>query len=115
MMNYTTMNIGNKEYKLNLDIRAMCEAEKRLGNNPINVLLGMKTEGNLPSTDFIVIMLHAALQKYNHGIKFEDTYDLLQKYLDEGYQYVDLLNLVAEVFTVSGIIKEDENKEENPN
>lgn len=115
MMNYTTLNIGDKEYKLSLDIRAMCEAEKRLGDNPLNELLSMKTEGGLPRTEFIVIMLHAALQKYNHGIKFEDTYDLLQKYLDEGYQYTDLLNLVAEVFKVSGIIKEDENKEENPN
>lgn len=113
MMNYTTLNIGEETYKLRLNIRAMCEIEKKLGDNPINVLIAMEANTRLPNTQALVIILHEALQTYNHGIKMEDTYNLLDKYLDEGHQYSELLTLVMDVFKTSGIV--NDGKEENPN
>ena len=46
-MLYTTITINNNEYKLRLNAKASVELEKRLGKNPLNVLMEL-SEHNLP-------------------------------------------------------------------
>lgn len=106
-MLYTTITVGEQEYKLRLGARQTVELEKALGANPLNVLMEM-SNGGLPRLEPMVLILHSALQKYNHGISIDKTYDLLDDYYDNGGSLVSLIPIVTEIFKVSGFFTEEE-------
>lgn len=102
---YKIMTIGNKDYKLKLSIRGCIDLEKKLGTNPLNVFIRIQANNNeLPSMNELMLILHAMLQPYEHGISIDDTYDLYEQWMDEGHGLIDLMNLFTEVLEVSGFI-----------
>lgn len=105
-MNYTILTIGDKDYKLKMTARTMCELEKKLGKNPIDILIET-SQNKLPKTNDLVLILHYALLPYNHNIKIDDVYDIFDDYIAEGHIYMDFIGVVIEVFKVSGIIKDE--------
>lgn len=114
-MNYTTLTIGEKEYKLRINTRAMCDLEKRIGRNLLDVILDM-ANNKMPETCELVAILHASLQAYHHGIKFDDVYDIFDEYIADGHTYIEFIEVVSEIFEVSGIIQKEATEEgENPN
>lgn len=115
-MLYTTLKVGNKEYKLRLDAQRSVEVEKQLGKHPLDVLLAMAPKGaqdgstnditgmSMPFVGDICIILHGALQKYQHEIDLPKTYDLYDDYIDAGGSYMDFFGILQEILQVSGFL-----------
>ena len=100
-MNYIDFNAGNKAYKLRLNIRNTVALEKQLGCNPLSIF---GTGETLPTITQMVQILHASLQQYNHGISFIDAEDIFEEWLADGNAITEILNIILELFKVSGII-----------
>lgn len=113
MKNYVDFTVNNHEYKLALSTRALCDMETKLGRNPIDILLDC-AQNKMPCVKDMVIILHAALVKYNHGITFEECYDLFDSWIDENHTYIDFIAVMVEIFQVSGIIEKGNEEASNP-
>ena len=109
-MMYYDFEAGNKTYKLRLNTRNVVALEKELGCNPLAIF------GNgdiIPTVSAMVAVLHASLQQYQHGITRDATYDIFDEYL-ENNSATDFINVILEVYKVSGIIRvPDDNEDEN--
>lgn len=118
-MLYTEWKIeGREPLKLRLRARDCVEAEKRIGTNPINVIIEEAQKEHLPSVTHIMIILQCSMRAFEHGKTIEEVYDLYDAYMDSGGSIDDLLSLLLEVFKVSGFIsdeEEDEAEEEEKN
>ena len=71
-MNYMNFEAGGNTYKLVLTTRAMVELEKKIGCNPLDILVKVQSEESLPKVYDMVAIIWASLLKFNHGIKFDD-------------------------------------------
>lgn len=100
-MNYVDFTAGNKDYKLRLNTRGVVALEKQLGCNPLAIFGNGET---IPTITIMVIILHASLQQYNHGITLNDAYDIFDAWLDEGHSTVDFVNVILELYKASGIV-----------
>lgn len=112
-MLYTTIIINNKEYKARINAKACVDLEKKLGTNPLNIFINMN-EGdtfNLPSLGDMLIILHAALQAYEHKITMDEVYALYDEFVEDGNNLTDLIPIVLEIYKVSGLIPEEVEKE----
>ncbi|MFC5468411.1 DUF6096 family protein [Cohnella suwonensis] len=104
-MLYTTLTIGSKDYKLRLGAANIMELEKQLGgNNPMDVLMATQN-GQLPPLTATLRILHGSMQKFQHGVSFNDVVALYDDYVAEGNSYTDLLPVLIDVFKVSGFFK----------
>lgn len=109
-MLYTTLTIKDRDYKLRLNAKACVDLEKKLGTNPLNVLVdmfGANDKINLPSLEKIIYILHASLQAYEHGFNIDKTYELYDDFIMDGHNQMDMITTIAEVFKVSGLIPEE--------
>ena len=105
-MMYTELTAGNKEYRLRLNTRAIVTLERQLGCNPLSIFGDGDT---IPSVTTMVAILHASLQPYNHGITMNDACDIFDEYLEE-HQMTDFLQVIIDIYKVSGLIKDAEVK-----
>ena len=105
-MNFVPLTIGEKEYKLRLDIKNTQALEKIVGTNPVNVLMGV-AEGKMPTASFTVACLHASLQKFHTGMTMSKVNDLLDEAIDQGMALTDFMDPLMNVFKVSGLIPKD--------
>ncbi len=106
-MMYINFSAGDKEYKLRLNVRNTVILEKQLGCNPLTIF------GNgdrMPTMTDMIAILHASLQQYNHGISINDAYDIFDKWLDDGNTITDFLPVIIDIYKVSGIIKDETEK-----
>ena len=108
-MNYVNFEVGTETYKLRLNTRNIVLLEKQIGCNPLNIF-GANGD-SVPTITVMVSVLHAALQQYNHGITLNDAYNIFDEYLQQNTT-VDFLNIILDVYKVSGIIPKD-NDEKN--
>ena len=101
-MQYTLFRVGDKEFKLRATASSIIALEKQLGGrNPLTVLMGIET-GNLPAVTDVLYILHAAMQKYHHGMTIQKVLELYDEYIDEGNSYTDLIPVLMDVFKTSG-------------
>lgn len=113
-MIYTEFTAGNKEYKLRLNTRAVIALEKNIGCNPLAIFMGANGGERVPTITEMIAVLHASLQAYEHGITLNDTYDIFDAYLADGHTEIEFVNVIMEIYRVSGIIpKEKETTEKN--
>ena len=131
-MPYVLETIAGKEYKLRLGARDAADVEKRLGRSALDVLLAMapaqipdidpdnpdlakipvKTM-SMPGVGDICVILHGALQKYQHGISLNDVYDLFDAHIDGGGNYDDFIGILSDVLEVSGFLPRKPESEES--
>lgn len=105
IMLYTTLNVGDQEFKLRATASSIVELEKKLGGkNPLSVLMTVQS-GEIPSVSNLLLILHAALQKFHHGMTFEKVLELYDNYVDAGNSYTDLIPVMVEAFRASGFFK----------
>ena len=97
----------DKILKLKMRVKDIIALERRIGESPLNLLMKMN-DGAVPKLEDMALILHASLQKYEHGYDLDKTFDLIEEYFDEGHTIVDLVPIVLEVFQVSGFINIDE-------
>ena len=109
-MNFVPLTIGDKEYKLRLDIKNTQALEKIVGTNPVNVLMDVANR-NMPSASFTVACLHASMQKFQTGMTMQKVNDLLDEAIDQGMALTDFMEPIMEVFQVSGLIPKDKQEE----
>lgn len=105
-MLYTTFSIGEKEYKCRLNTKGLVELEKKLGSNPLGIFLNV-SNSELPKLNDLMLVLHASLQAYNHGISLDDTYAIYDSYIEEGNTFMDFIPVVMEIYKVSGLFQEE--------
>lgn len=94
-MLYKELTIKDKEYKLRLNARACVDLERRLKMNPVNVLMDLQNE-KFPPLGQVLMIFHASLQEYQHGIKEDDVFALYDEYCAEGH---DLITFITDVIT----------------
>lgn len=107
-MNYFDFEAGNKAYRLRLNTRNIVSLEKQLGCNPL-AIFGLRGD-TIPTVEKMVAILHASLQQYHHGITLNDAYDIFDAYLDDNHAMTDFIEVIIEIYKVSGIIKEETNE-----
>ena len=103
-MLYYDFEVGNEVYKLRLSTRNIVTLEKALGCNPLAIFGKGDT---IPTVTAMVAVLHCSLQQYQHNITLDKAYDIFDAYLAEGHMASDFIEVIVEVYKVSGIIKED--------
>ena len=110
-MMFYEFNAGGKEYKLRLNTRNVVELEKKLGCNPLMVF---GADGDkIPTVSTMVVILHASLQTYEHGINQEKAFDIFDAYIEDGNTAVDFIKVIMEIYKASGIVPNGENDEKN--
>lgn len=108
-MNYVDFKAGNSEYKLKLTTRTTIALEKQIGCNPL-MLFG--TGNRVPTISEMIYVLHASLQQLQHGINFDKAIDIFDKYLEDGHTPTDFVQVIIDIYKVSGIISNDSNDSE---
>jgi len=105
-MLYKIWTVGEEEYKLRLAARNAVELEDKLGKHPLEVLLELQ-ESSLPKVKDTCLILHAALQKFNHGMTLDKVYDLYDEYIEAGNSIQEVLELIMDIFKTAGFIPEE--------
>ena len=109
-MMYVDFTADNKDYKLRLSTRNVVALEKQLGCNPLGIFGSGDT---IPTITQMVNVLYASLQQLNHGISLNDAYDIFDAYLDDGHSATDFIQIILEIYKVSGLIKSGDVGEKN--
>ena len=112
-MLYTTMVVKDKEYKLRISAKSCVDLEKKLGENPLNVLIEATNANKIPTLSSFLTILHAAIQQYQHGITLDDVYNIYDEFVDEGHNITDLVPIIYEVVKVSGYCGQAEETKES--
>jgi hypothetical protein len=107
---YVDFTAGNKDYKLRLNTRNVVALERSLGCNPLSVFGDGET---LPTITVMVTVLHASLQQLNHGVSLNDAFDIFDEYLADGHSATDFINVMLDIYKVSGLINQDVDTEKN--
>lgn len=95
---FVTWTVKEVDYKLKLTTGEIVELESKLGCNLLKII-----ENDMPSLKIMIVLIHSALKKFNHGIKLEDVNNLIDDYFEGGGSQVELLtDVILPVFTVSG-------------
>lgn len=110
-MQYKILKVGNKELKLRLRAKDCVELESKIGESPLNVLMKV-SDGKIPSLGFIISVLHSSLQSFEHGYTLNKTYDLYDEYVENGGDMTGMLEVLTEVFEVSGFFKKEKSEKE---
>lgn len=103
-MLYSTLRVGEKEYKLRISAKIAVDIERKIGKS----LLAIFGEGNLnelPGIETLITILHGALQTYEHGISLDDTYNIYDKYVEGEGSYAGMIQELVEVLKISGFFK----------
>ena len=108
-MMYVDFEAGNKTYKLRLNTRNIIALEKQLGTNPL-LVFGINGD-KFPTVTEMVNILYCSLIQYNHGITINDVFDIFDDYLADGHSATDFIQVIVDIFKVSGLM--DNDKENN--
>lgn len=81
-----TVTIKEKEYKLYLRMIDVIALEKELGDNPINLFVGVQEEGQAKvpfKFSDMVLVIKYSLRQNHKGMKDESVYALVDEWLEE--------------------------------
>ena len=106
-MNSIDFIVGDKTYQLSLTTRSVVLLERQLGCNPISIFLN-GDDARIPSVTEMVNVLHAALQRFNHGVDMNTAYSIFDDYLADGHSITDFIPTIVDLYKVSGLMPKDE-------
>lgn len=106
-MNYIEFIVGDKEYKLRLSTRAVIALEKKLGGNPLKIFTDLKSKQDVPTTESMMLVFHAALQAFHKEISLDMAYDIFDEWLNEEHYSAEFLAIIVDLYKVSGLIQKD--------
>lgn len=114
---YATWKVSeDNELKLRLTSLQATKVEEKIGANLLKVF--MPAEGEtfaLPPLKVMLLLTHGALQKYEHGISFEDVSDLYDDYVDNGGdQAVFMADVILPMLQVSGFMPREKASKKTP-
>lgn len=107
-MLYYTLTVKGTDYKLRLGAKAVIDLEKKLGQNPVQILADIGESGKVPGLENFITIVQASMSQLNHGVDMDKMYEIYDDYIEEGHTMYDLVNVIMEVFKVSGLIPDKE-------
>lgn len=108
---YYNFTVGNDTYRLRLTTRDLVDLEAKLGMNAILIFGLSKDHPRIPTTAELVTIVTQSFKSLNHGIKDEDVYDILDKWVDEGHLVTELTEVVVHIYEGSGLVPKGEETE----
>lgn len=123
---YHELQVGTNIYKLRISARACAELERKLGGSVLRLVMrqaiaaqqaetdedAMAVVNAMISPEEYALIVHAALQKFEHGKTLDDAFDLIDDFISEGHTYMELLKEIMEILNVSGIMPKQVKQEE---
>ena len=106
---YTVWHVADDEdIKLVLEAAQICELEDRLGGRNLMGAIGNNDTG-MPPLRTMIMVTHAAMHRYNHGIKLADVYGMYDRYIANGGSQVDFYaNVYVPIFQASGFFPREQ-------
>ena len=106
----------DKELKLRLTSLQATKVEEKIGANLLKVFMPSGGEAfALPSLKVMLLLTHGALQKFEHGISFEDVSDLYDDYVDNGGdQAAFMAEVILPMLQVSGFMPREKASKKTP-
>ena len=95
---WAVWKVDDNEYKLKLTTSAIINLEEKFKTNLINIF-----NDSIPPLKIMLTVTHAAMQKFNHGIKYKEVEELFEKYIDEGgSQTAFMTDVFMPIYQASG-------------
>ena len=104
-LKYTTWKVTDeKELKLRLTSHQAEKEKEKIGMNLLKIFMPEAGEEfTLPPLKVMLLLVHGALQQYEHGYSFEDVYNLYDEYVDNGGDQTTFMSeVLMPLFEVSG-------------
>lgn len=114
---YATWKVSeDKELKLRLTSLQATKVEEKIGANLLKVFMPAEDEAfALPPLKVMLLLTHGALQKFEHGISFEDVSDLYDDYVDNGGdQAAFMADVILPMLQVSGFMPREKTNKKAP-
>ena len=114
---YATWKVSeDKELKLRLTSLQATKVEEKIGANLLKVFMPAEGEAfALPPLKVMLLLTHGALQKFEHGLSFEDVSDLYDDYVDNGGdQAAFMADVILPMLQVSGFMPREEANKKAP-
>lgn len=109
---YTTWKVGDTEYKLKLTTATVCKLEENLGVNILKIF-NFSDDMPIPPLKTMLYIIHGAIIKYHHGLKYSDVIDIFDTWLeddDNNNQMTLLTEVLFPLLQDSGFIPKTETK-----
>lgn len=101
--------VGGREYKMKLNTAAICRLEDKFKTSLLNLLF---TSESVPPLSVMLTITQAAMQPWEHKMKYQDVQDLFDQYCDEGgTQMTFMTDVFMEIYKVSGFFTADQTEE----
>lgn len=106
----------DKELKLRLTSLQATKVEEKIGANLLKVFMPAEGEAfALPPLKVMLLLTHGALQKFEHGLSFEDVSDLYDDYVDNGGdQAAFMADVILPTLQVSGFMPREKASKKTP-
>ena len=104
-LKYSTWKVNDeKELKLRLTSHQAATVEEKIGMNLLKIFMPEAGEEfTLPPLKVMLLLVHGALQQYEHGYSLEDVYELYDEYVDNGGDQTSFMaEVLMPLFEVSG-------------
>ena len=114
---YATWKVSeDKELKLRLTSLQATKVEEKIGANLLKVFMPAEGEAfALPPLKVMLLLTHGALQKFEHGLSFEDVSDLYDDYVDNGGdQAAFMADVILPMLQVSGFMPREKVSKKTP-
>lgn len=114
---YATWKVSeDKELKLRLTSLQATKVEEKIGANLLKVFMPAEGEAfALPPLKVMLLLTHGALQKFEHGLSFEDVSDLYDDYVDNGGdQAAFMADVILPMLQVSGFMPREKTDKKTP-
>lgn len=101
MKQFAIWEVDGKEHKLKLKTSTVCQLEEKLKCNLLNLV------DNIPPLSTMLLVTHAAMKEWEHGLKLIDVQNMFDKYCEEGGSQTDFMtDVFLEIYNVSGFFSQ---------
>lgn len=94
---FAAWTVGGVEYHLKLTTKGICQLESKTKRNLLSLIEEM------PPLNVMCGIIQVSLQRYHHGMKYNQVEALVDEYFEEGGSQLELFtDVIIPIFQVSG-------------
>lgn len=107
---FVVWTVGGVDYHLKLTTKGICHLESKTKRNLLSLI------EELPPLNVMCGIIQASLQRYHHGMKFNQVESLVEEYFEEGGSQLELFtDVIIPIFQVSGFFSVEMGQTMNEN
>ena len=107
---FVVWTVGGVDYHLKLTTKGICQLESKTKRNLLSLI------EELPPLNVMCGIIQASLQRYHHGMKFNQVESLVEEYFEEGGSQLELFtDVIIPIFQVSGFFSVETGQTMNEN